>query len=156
MNSCRAKRGLDGRGGTHGGRGDKPMLPVAIGSPLPTLTWLLSLGGFRAPWDPPNLVSSWVFLLPECRIGAMVVPCFPMEGGCAVPASPPCLAPCFLPREGGVVTAGRCLCSNVSLGLSQARPCSSCPSLANGTCVSLTAPGRMCRLADAGKFLPKG
>lgn len=54
--------------------------------------------------------------------------------------------------SGRVVTVGRCLCSNVSLGLSQACVCSSCPSLA---LVSLTVLWRLCRLTDAGKFLPK-
>lgn len=42
---------------------------------------------------------------------------------------------------------------NVSLGLSQAHGCSSCPCL---TPVSLMVLGHMCCLADMGKFLPKG
>lgn len=103
------------------GRGGEPALLDVVSSTLPTPTQPLSLGSSEAPRASPNLASGWVFSLQSVGLvlwGSSLS--FP-----AVPACLPCLAPWFPSQEGGLVAAGHCLCSNVSLGLSQACLCSS-------------------------------
>ena len=107
----------------HGGEGDKPTLLVVMGSHLPVLTWLPSLGSFGAPWASPNLASSWgSFSLQSAGLvpwGSSPLVCC-LRVGCAVPASPSLPGPVVSGPGGWFGDSGCCLYSNISLGLSQA------------------------------------